>query len=262
MKKFIVLIFILFCSHSLAGIGDKYQVISGSYYITEQFSIIPTVNYYSENYRPKFFPRDYEIYFQTEEVYRDFEKNAVVLLEKQRIACVEYVVYRGQVILKKRYQNHKICDESDILKQCSRSYRTGNTEVVYGKSGGIAGYFESCRASISYMGRAVNLEENLNNQYPQSKENSSTKDIWYILDNGSLISTQKFQHPTQFYEYSDGVYFETKKAKNLFYEGRRLEKQKKSFIHPRAVCLLKRFYLGYESGQLNPECDLVHSSDL
>lgn len=259
--KIFTLFITLFTVLSVSA-SPKYQLLSKSFYITDNLTLIPFQSYHSESYRPKFFPNDYLIEFQSEFAYLDFLKESVVLKLKKRGTCFEFTLYQGKVVIEKRFRRQAHCIQSKEVEELTCSYLKSishlnpqkyQTEFIQGD-----GFFSNCEVRVSYKGKEIELFRNKKSLVPMTRENSRMRDKWFILSNGSVVSVEKLMFNNLYFSEKYDVYFETSKAQNIFEKNALIEFTTKSGWPSSPICYQQISYLGFQKRDLvDPSyCDI------
>jgi hypothetical protein len=227
--KIFTLFITLFTVLSVSA-SPKYQLLSKSFYITDNLTLIPYQSYHSESYRPKFFPNDYLIEFQSEFAYFDFLKESVILKVLKRGTCFEFTLYQGKVVIQKRFRRQVHCIENKAVEELSCAYLKSlshfNVSTYQVEFKQEDGFFSSCEARVIYRGIEVNLFRNAKTLVPNNKENSRMRDKWF------------------------GVYFETLKAQNIFEKNVTIEFKTKSGWPGSPICYQELKYLDFKKREL------------
>lgn len=229
---------------------SRYKILSKSFFITDDLTVIPTFNYSSSLYRPKFFPNDYQIKFQTQRAYLDFVEKSVVIRTKNRASCFEFILYQGKVVVEKRFLRSDYCLEDTNGSELTCSILQASSHLASNKYRiefiENDGFFYSCSVSVFYEGRRIKLfhAEKLT---PGTQENSGIRDKWYILSDGNLVSTKKLQFSQIYYKEKLGVYFESESAEEIFFKTAQIHFTQKSAWPSSPLCFREIDYLGYQS---------------
>ncbi|MFT6630512.1 MAG: hypothetical protein ACJAS4_000450 [Bacteriovoracaceae bacterium] len=251
--KIFTLFITLFTVLSVSA-SPKYQLLSKSFYITDNLTLIPYQSYHSESYRPKFFPNDYLIEFQSEFAYFDFLKESVILKVLKRGTCFEFTLYQGKVVIQKRFRRQVHCIENKAVEELSCAYLKSlshfNVSTYQVEFKQEDGFFSSCEARVIYRGIEVNLFRNAKTLVPNNKENSRMRDKWFILDNGNLVSIEKLLFENLYFSEKYGVYFETLKAQNIFEKNVTIEFKTKSGWPGSPICYQELKYLDFKKREL------------
>lgn len=205
----------------------QYKVLKSGFFISERGTVIPAVREIESGYKPKLFPREYKIYFDSKKAFHNFLEESSIIKEKKGPACHEYVVYKGETVLHKVYSHYNKClDEKIDDLNCQELQRHNELSEDFKVSYKDA-LLRNCLAHLVYVGETIN---NQNNQvecikkevdfkekpYPTTDKNKSMRSFYYITNQENFFTINKELYPNDYFKKEDFYYFETEKAYKSF----------------------------------------------
>lgn len=221
-KMSLILFFLITTS-----VQANYFLLKKGFLITERGTVVPAVSKMEKKYSPKFFPRDYELHFESEKSYLDFLKEASIVREKRGINCHEYILYKGEIVVHKRFNRMEQCFE--------KQYENYSCNLIEEKNEINASYtisyetnlIRNCLMHLTYQGERINNQTEKKDckevkisfrdlNYPDRRDNSSIQDLYYVTDKGLVAKIHKQPFLEDYFKKDGKFYFETKNAYNQF----------------------------------------------